>query len=138
MLESFLNVASIKKWLRKSLNWLRQPSSEHLRLGQRGERAAARFLKKKHYRILTRNYRCRAGEIDLIARKRGLVAYVEVKYRAHRAAAPFAVTAHQKQRIRRAAALFLAHNPGLASFDQRFDVLVVSRSSLPQHIKNAW
>ena len=81
--ESFVNVASIKKRLRNSLNWLRQPSSEHLRLGQRGERAAARFLKKKHYRILTRNYRCPSGEIDLIAVDGETLVFVEVRTRSH-------------------------------------------------------
>ncbi|TDI65970.1 MAG: YraN family protein [Alphaproteobacteria bacterium] len=108
------------------------------RRGRGAEWLAAAILMAKGYRILARRYRNGAGEIDLIARKRGLVAYVEVKYRARRAAAPFAVAERQKQRIRRAAALFLAHNPSLAAFDQRFDVLVVSRFSLPQHIKNAW
>lgn len=108
------------------------------RRGRGAEWLAAAILMAKGYRILAQRYRNGAGEIDLIVRKRGLIAYVEVKYRAQRAAAPFAVTARQKQRIRSAAALFLAQNPGLASFDQRFDLLVVSRFSLPQHIKNAW
>ena len=108
------------------------------RRGRRAEWIAAAILIVKGYRLLALRYRNGAGEIDLIARKSGLIVYAEVKYRARKEAAPFAVTERQKQRIRRAAELFLAHNPGLASLDQRFDVLVVSRSSLPQHIKNAW
>ncbi len=108
------------------------------RRGRRAEWIAAAILIVKGYRLLALRYRNGAGEIDLIARKSGLIVYAEVKYRARKEAAPFAVTERQKQRIRRTAELFLAHNPGLASLDQRFDVLVVSRSSLPQHIKNAW
>ena len=108
------------------------------RRGCWSEWIAAAILITKGYRILALRYRNGAGEIDLIARKSGLVVYAEVKYRARKEAVPFALTERQKQRIRRTAELFLAHNPGLASLDQRFDVLVVSRSSLPQHIKNAW
>ncbi len=108
------------------------------RRGRWSEWIAAAILIAKGYRILALRYRNGAGEIDLIARKSGLVVYAEVKYRARKEAVPFALTDRQKQRIRRAAELFLAHNPGLASLDQRFDVLLVSRFSLPQHIKNAW
>src|SRR2546428_9176136 len=50
-------------------------------LGEEGERAAARFLEARGYRILERNYRTRRGEIDLIAEDRRMLVFVEVKVR---------------------------------------------------------
>ena len=50
-------------------------------LGEFGEERAVRFLRRKGYRIVERNYRCRQGEIDIIARKRDILAFVEVKLR---------------------------------------------------------
>jgi len=61
---------------------MRQPvSSRHLRTGSRGESIAAWYLRLGGYRILERNFRCRLGEIDIIARKDGLLVFVEVRTR---------------------------------------------------------
>ncbi len=53
-------------------------------LGQFGEEQAARYLRRRFYSILERNYRCRFGEIDLIAKRGGTLAFVEVKLRRDR------------------------------------------------------
>ena len=53
----------------------------HLRTGTRGEHAAALYLLLKFYRILERNYLCSVGEIDIIARKKGVIVFVEVRTR---------------------------------------------------------
>ena len=50
-------------------------------LGERGERAACGFLKEHRYEILEKNYKCKLGEIDVIARRRGRLAFVEIKTR---------------------------------------------------------
>ena len=50
-------------------------------IGDRGEAAAIRFLEKKGYRILDKNYRCKSGEIDIVARDKDNIAFVEVKTR---------------------------------------------------------
>ena len=50
-------------------------------IGRWGERLAAEYLQKKHYRIVGANYRCRMGEIDLIAEKGRYIVFVEVKLR---------------------------------------------------------
>lgn len=50
-------------------------------LGDRGEKAACGFLKDRGYEILEKNYRCKLGEIDVIARRRGRLAFVEIKTR---------------------------------------------------------
>ena len=98
-----------------------------LLLGRRGERAAARFLKRhRGHRILTANYRCPAGEIDLITLDQDTVVFVEVKTRASdEPAAPFeALGAHQRRRIENAARYFLMRgkNPHPPA---RFDVVSI-------------
>lgn len=53
----------------------------HLKTGERGEKAALWHLRMKGYRILERNYRCPLGEIDIIARRKGIIVFVEVRTR---------------------------------------------------------
>ena len=76
--------------------------------GAAGEMLAARFLREKGYTILVANYRCRLGEIDIIAADRQYIAFVEVNTRAETAiyAAREAFTAQKQQRILKTAALF--------------------------------
>jgi len=57
------------------------PGPFQVPLGERGERAACGFLKEHGYEILERNYKCKIGEIDVIARRRGRLAFVEIKTR---------------------------------------------------------
>ena len=79
-------------------------------LGQIGENAAADVLRAKGYRILRQNYRCRYGEIDIIAEKYGEMSFIEVKTRT---ADDFgypadAVDENKQRKIRRAADCYLA------------------------------
>jgi putative endonuclease len=53
----------------------------HLKTGERGEKAALWHLRMKGYRILGRNYRCPLGEIDIIASRKGIIVFVEVRTR---------------------------------------------------------
>lgn len=93
--------------------------------GAIGETIAARFLRNKKYTILAANYRCRFGEIDIIAADRSYIAFVEVKTR--RADAMYtpreAVTAAKQRRILQTAAMYLSHNP--IERQPRFDVIEV-------------
>jgi putative endonuclease len=93
--------------------------------GARGEEAAARFLARRGWRLLARNWRGGGGEIDLVASRRGLVAICEVKTRTSAAALEEPLTAAQRARILRAAAAFLASRPDLAQSPVRLDLLVV-------------
>src|SRR5579883_993109 len=95
------------------------------RRGHNGEALAALRLRLVGYRILARRYRTKVGEIDLIARRGGVLAFVEVKRRANAADALEAVSLRSQARIRRAAELFLQRNPELAALALRFDVMVV-------------
>ena len=102
------------------------------------ESAAAWLLRLKGYRILARRWRSPLGEIDLVARRGRTLAVVEVKRRDARGLALEAVTPRQRQRIERAALLFLQRNRGLAECDLRFDVVVVGALGRPRHIADAW
>src|SRR3989475_12933852 len=83
-------------------------------LGEEGERAAARFLEARGYRILERNYRTRRGEIDLIAEDGRILVFVEVKVRLDdRFGGPAAAITRAKQaRIARLAQQYLAWRRG--------------------------
>ncbi|WP_404382156.1 YraN family protein [Caenispirillum salinarum] len=79
-----------------------------------------------------------AGEIDLIARRGRVLAFIEVKAREAETDAAESVTPRQQQRIARAAELFLALHPDLAELDCRFDVMLVTPGKAPKHIEDAW
>jgi putative endonuclease len=99
---------------------------ERQRLGTDGERAAEKYLRRQRYTILLRNYRCRAGEVDLIALDRRTVVFVEVKTRTQVGfGSPLEAVDPRKQRqIRRAAQYYLSENR-LHNRDARFDVVGV-------------
>jgi putative endonuclease len=104
--------------------------------GAIGEVIAARFLRDKKYAILASNYRCRFGEIDIIAADRSYIAFVEVKTRRSDAlyAPREAVTAAKQRRIMQTAALYLARNP--VDRQPRFDVIeVVTAAEDPMKVE---
>lgn len=96
------------------------------RLGDLGEEAAASYLLARHYVIKERQYRCRWGEIDLIAEKDGVLIFIEVKTRQNvRYGVPAeAVNFHKQQKIIRTAAWYLTEHPP-AERACRFDVVEV-------------
>lgn len=106
--------------------------------GLRAERLAGLLLRLKGYRILARRMKTRAGEIDLIVRRGGVVAFVEVKARADLDAAAEALFMRQRARLARAAELFLAARPALAHLDMRFDLVLVAPRRFPRHLPDAW
>ena len=117
------------------------PSPERVAAFQTGisaESRAAAFLIAKGYRILDRRYRTPQGEIDIVARRRGLIAFVEVKARASLDEAAFAVTPRQQQRIIAAAQGWLAAHPEHAEFEMRFDAMLIAPRSLPRHLLAAF
>ena len=97
-------------------------------LGNFGEEQAARFLRRRGYRIVERNFRCRQGEIDLIAEGRGFLVFVEVKLRKDErfAEAREFVTAAKQRRILAAAQLWLTQHE--TDRQPRFDVVELSPS----------
>ena len=97
-----------------------------LTLGQRGEELAALALEQRGYTILTRNYRTPIGELDIVARDRQHLLFVEVKTRRTAAfgAPAEAVGAHKQRQIMRAAQWYLA-NARYPDLQPRFDVIAV-------------
>lgn len=93
--------------------------------GAWGEAVAARFLKKKRYKIITTNYRCRFGEIDIIAANKQFLVFVEVKTRKNDRFAEAAefVDIYKQNRLRSTAELYLAGNP--TQLQPRFDVIEI-------------
>lgn len=106
--------------------------------GRRAERAAALLLMAKAFRILSERHAGPAGEIDLIARRGRLLAFVEVKTRATHALAAESISGYQRRRIVAAAEQFLQTQPDLAGCDMRFDAVVFGRGAWPRHIADAW
>lgn len=106
--------------------------------GRRSESLAAMFLQLKGYRILARRVRNRAGEIDLVAKKGNLIAFVEVKARTELSLALESVTPRAQKRISRAAEAWMAHRPDLRGNDWRFDIIAVTPGRLPHHARDAW
>ena len=88
------------------------PDTKHraYRLGLQAESACAWWLRLRGYQILAQRYRNRFGEIDIVAGRRGVIAFVEVKTRRGRQAALEAITAKQRRRIESASG-FLAAIP---------------------------
>ena len=110
-------------------------------LGDRGERAAGRHLRRRGMRVILRGYRTHSGEIDLIARDGDVLVFVEVKSR--RTGSPVeAVDLEKQRRISRAAAFFLK-SEGLSDVRHRFDVVAIvwpddQKPPSIEHFENAF
>ncbi|MEM6330414.1 MAG: YraN family protein [Planctomycetota bacterium] len=125
--------------------WLSRLLPDPPPLGKRGEHAAARYLRRRGYRVVARGRRGRLGELDLVAvwRKQTVV-FVEVKTRRNRrAGSPAeAVSAEQRQRILRGGLEFLKRHD-LLDYPSRFDVIAIvwppgaRRPESIEHFENA-
>jgi putative endonuclease len=107
-------------------------------LGLSAESRAAAYLVAKGYRILARRWKSPVGEIDIVARRRQLLVFVEVKARASLDAAAESVLPRQRQRIVAAAEAWLATYPDPKILDMRFDAMLVAPGKLPRHIQGAF
>jgi putative endonuclease len=97
-------------------------------VGHRAEQTALRFLLDRGLKPVTRNFRSRGGEIDLIMMHRDCLVFVEVRYRAStRFSSPGSTVDMRKQRkILRTAALFIARETQFANHTMRFDVVAIA------------
>jgi putative endonuclease len=95
-------------------------------LGKRGEEVALRFLKKKGYKIIQQNYVCKMGEMDLIAREKDTLVFIEVKTRTSTAFGPpqLAVTSTKQMQLSKVALYFLKEKR-LEDVKARFDVVAI-------------
>lgn len=94
-------------------------------LGRWGESFAAEYLRRKRYTVVAANYRCRFGEIDLIAENRNYLVFVEVKLRknTHFAEAMEFVDRRKQERLRQTAAVYLSQHE--TQKQPRFDVIEI-------------
>lgn len=104
-------------------------------LGDEGEKIACQHLKKSGYSIILRNFRCRSGEVDIIARHKGVLVFIEVKTRRSESfgSPAAAVTPRKQLQIAKAALEYLARE-NLFDTEARFDVvsILVSATGKPQ------
>ena len=111
-------------------------------LGKEGERIAEQYLKRKGYKLVERNYRCSAGEVDLIVLDRRVIVFVEVKTRTgHGFGTPLEAVQPRKQRKMMQAAQFFLSQKKLHQRDARFDVIGISwpaREPVIEHVENAF
>jgi putative endonuclease len=102
------------------------PRREKKELGKKGEEKALRFLKKRGYRIIEKNYVCKMGEMDIIAREKDTLAFVEVKTRTSTEFGPpqMAVTASKQRQLSKVALNYLKEKQ-LEDVKARFDVVAI-------------
>jgi putative endonuclease len=120
---------------------LRAPNTERqtaFRTGLSAESRAAVLLVAKGFRILARRWKCPACEIDIVARRRGLLVFVEVKARERLDDAAWSVTGRQRARIAAAAEAWLATHGDANIRDIRFDAMLVAPGRIPVHIPAAF
>ena len=106
--------------------------------GLSAENRAAALLMAKGYRILAKRFRTPHGEIDLVAKRRNLLAFVEVKARASLDEAAYAVTPRQQARIINAVQAWLVAHPDHAELELRFDAILIAPRRLPRHLLAAF
>jgi putative endonuclease len=105
--------------------------------GRKGEAYAAWWLRMKGWRILAERVRTPAGEVDLVAKRGNLIAFVEVKTRATAAELDYAIDQYRLRRVA-AAAEILVPRFALNGEDVRIDVMLIAPRALPRHLVNVW
>ena len=108
------------------------------RRGELAEWLCRWHLRLRGWRIVASDWRCPSGEIDILARRGGVLAIIEVKSRRDIASAALSVLPRQRRRIARAASAFLVMRPDLADLALRFDVMLVAPLRPPRHLPDAW
>jgi putative endonuclease len=113
-------------------------------IGKRGEQIARQYLEEKGYTILITNFRCRVGEIDIIAKDRHMVVFVEVRTVTSNKYGPaYNTVTYRKQRQVKRAALFYISKHNLVNTQFRFDVIGITLNPKTgvhnlDHIENAF
>jgi putative endonuclease len=108
------------------------------RQGLSAENRSALLLMAKGFRIAARRYKTPVGELDIVARRRQVLLFVEVKARARHDEAAEAITVRQQKRIVAAAQYWLASHPDDCAKHIRFDVILVTPWGFPRHIAGAF
>lgn len=116
-------------------------SARHVAAQKRGalaEALAVWRLRLAGWRIVARDLRLGPAQIDIVARRGRVLAFVEVKRRTRLDDAAEALHPAQRARIFRAAEIFLAMRPEFAAFETRFDAILIAPGRFPEHRQDAW
>ena len=105
--------------------------------GRKGELAAELYLRAKGWAILAKRRKTPVGEIDIVARRSGTIAFIEVKWRRRADDLALAIDEYRLRRVA-AAAEAVAHEYATNGEDLRVDVILLAPGRLPHHIVNAW
>jgi putative endonuclease len=105
--------------------------------GREGEAEAAMFLAQQGWRIVAQRVKTKAGEIDLVAQRPGLIAFVEVKWRARAASLGDAIDERRLARVA-AAVAGVWQDYATGGEDIRIDVILLAPGRKPTYIENAW
>jgi len=112
--------------------------------GSEGERMAAKYLKRKGYKIIQQNYRCKLGEIDIIAEQNKIIVFIEVrtKHTGKLGLPQYSVDENKRGQISRAALCYIKEKK-ITNQTCRFDVIAItfpSEKDKPniEHIENAF
>lgn len=106
--------------------------------GVDAEGRAALYLEEQGFEILSRRYKTKYGEIDLVIKQGELICFVEVKRRGSLEEALNSITARNRRRIEQSALYFGADFPEYSNFDLRFDVIAITGDGQITHLDNAW
>jgi len=116
----------------------KQSRQKALKWGHLAEWIAIFYLFAKGYRVLARRYLARDGEIDIIAMRKDLVAFVEVKARKDLESGIDAINAGKINRFASAVDHWLMRNPWAADYVLRCDAVIIRPYRLPYHIEDAF
>jgi putative endonuclease len=105
--------------------------------GRQAERIAGWWLRLKGWQIVGRRMRTPAGEVDLVARRGSMLAFVEVKARANGADLALAIDERRLSRVA-AAAEMLFYDLAKPGDDMRIDVILLAPGRPPRHLANVW
>ncbi|GFE57796.1 YraN family protein [Geobacter sp. AOG1] len=120
-----------------------EAGSDNKSVGERGEGIAVAYLRGQRFAILERNFRCKGGEVDIVARDGGTIVFVEVKSRRSESYGPpqLSVTPFKQRQISKAALTWLAKNHR-HDVNARFDVIAIllldHQVPVIDHIRNAF
>ena len=120
---------------------IRRSKLAALAFGRRAEFVAMLLLRLKGYAILERRFAAASGgrgEIDIVARRGSVIAFIEVKARANLDHAALAISPRQRERLLRGAEAYLAKRPRLAHLSPRFDAVLAAPGHWPRHVIDAW
>jgi putative endonuclease len=109
---------------------------QRIAAGQQAESAACELLRNAGLVIIERNYRCRLGELDIIAKHDDLLVFVEVRSRSSHSFGGATVSATKRRQVSRVAAAYLSNRRPIHR-RTRFDVVIVT-AGIPTHIPDAW